>query len=139
MFTPHSQSNNLTCNKNYMTKEIILILDDVRPESMNPYWVGSVRREDRASYAIYARLLVRSQIDPQDIEMFEKPVKITFTGYFDKNPLDATNMMTKPFEDGLIGWLIEDDNWRAVSEVSKRSRLDRTSPRLEIHIEEIDT
>jgi len=122
-----------------MTREVTLILDNVRLESMNPYWTGKVKWRDRADFANFARLLVRDQIDPQTVEMFTKPVKITFTVFHEYQPLDPSNIVVKPFEDGLIGWLIEDDSWLHVDEVSKRSRLDKESPRLEIHIKEIDS
>lgn len=118
-----------------MKQSVTLILEGERPISWNDFYSGkhwSVRKAE----ADRVHWLVRSAIDP-DSAAFQQPVAITVTGYFDKRPLDASNIAAKLYEDALKGWLIADDSWRHVYSVTTQTALDRTRPRVEIQIEEV--
>jgi len=81
------------------------------------------------------KLAVRAALDP-DWPMFSEPVAITVTVYFKnaRNQLDASNISAKLYEDGLIGWLIEDDKPAFVRSMMTVSLIDRDRPRVEIEV-----
>lgn len=122
---------------------VTLILDGEQPISWNKMYAGA-HWSKRKGEADRVHLTVRAAFDPQlllDPEwvIFDKPVAITVTAYF-KNKrvqLDASNVPAKLYEDGLIGWLIEDDNPKYVRSMTTVSLLDRQNPRVEIEIKEI--
>ncbi len=113
-----------------------IVLKDERPLSLNKFWAG-VHWSKRKEYADRVHLLVRAAIDPKEISIFTEPVNITITAYFDKRPLDCSNVLGKPYEDALIGWVIENDSPKYVSSFTTKSRIDKENPRLEILIEPI--
>jgi hypothetical protein len=118
----------------YLPLPVRLVIPNVRPQSWNDYWSQKVTSARRAELAAEAKLHVRSIIDPQIVQMWPCPVKLIWTVYFDKQPLDASNICLKPFEDGLIGWIIKDDSPEWVTEVTVRSRVDKEEPRIELQI-----
>lgn len=108
----------------------------MRPHSWNKYWAGE-HYSKRAEGAHYIKMMTRSFLDPDKIEMFENPVHITWTAYLEKHPIDASNICIKPFEDALIGWLIENDSPKYVPGMTVYSRIDKENPRIEVLIEEV--
>jgi hypothetical protein len=64
-------------------------------------------------------------------------VDIEVIGYFDKRPLDSSNIAVKLYEDALKGWLIEDDSLDYVRKVGGESRVDKENPRVEIVLTEV--
>ena len=91
-------------------KYIIITLLDEQPISWNKMYSG-LHWAKRRQEANRVHLTVRAALNP-DWLMFDKPVAITIRSYFkDKRvQLDASNIAAKLYEDGLIGWLIEDDS-----------------------------
>lgn len=78
----------------------------------------------------------RLQTTTLDPNPFTTAVDITITAYFKSRPLDADNIASKFYIDGLKGWLIKDDSPEYVASVTTRSRVDAKNPRVEIAIEE---
>lgn len=114
-----------------------LTLEGEQPMGLNrllarEHW--TIRNEEVAR----VKLAIRAALDP-DWPMFDTPVAITVRAYF-KNKgvqLDASNVPAKLYEDGLIGWLIEDDSPQHVRSMTTASLLDRQNPRVEIEIKEV--
>lgn len=100
--------------------------------SWNKFYSG-MHWSKRKAEADRVHLLVRSAIDP-NWPMFEAPVEIRITAYFDSRPTDASNICGKIFEDGLVGWLIKDDSPEYVKSFTTASRIDPDNPRVEIEI-----
>lgn len=118
-------------------RQITLTLDGEQPISWNKMYSGqhwTLRNEEAAR----VHLAVRAALDP-NWPMFDKPVVITVRIYF-KNKrvqLDASNVPAKIYEDGLTGWLIEDDSPKFVRSMTTVSLIDRDNPRVEIQITEV--
>lgn len=113
-----------------------LVLENERPLSWNELYAGkhwAIRQEK----ARRAHALVRAALDPED-PPFERPVKITMTAYYAHNPIDASNICSKIYEDGLKGWMIVDDSPEFVYSMTTISRIDKARPRLEIEVEAIE-
>ena len=111
---------------------ITLVLPGEVPMSWNRIYAGghwSIRRDE----AERVHMLVRSVIDP-DQPPFETQVDIEMHVYFENRRLqqDASNIAAKFYEDGLIGWVIENDSPRYVRSVKTMSLIDRKLPRVEI-------
>ena len=70
-------------------------------------------------------------------QMFDVLVDITITAYFDKRPLDASNICAKLYEDAIKGWLIVDDSPKYVRSVRTVSEIDKQRPRVEIEVAEV--
>lgn len=117
---------------------VILTLIDEKPMSWNKMYSG-MHWADRLAEAERVHLAVRVAVDPND-QKFDKPVAITVRAYFKdkRSQLDASNITAKLYEDGLIGWLIEDDNPQHVQSMTTISLIDRENPRVEIEIKEVD-
>lgn len=119
-------------------RTITLMLLGEQPMSWNKMYSG-LHWSKRQSEAERVHLAVRGALDP-DEPIFDKPVAITVRAYF-KNKrvqLDCSNIAAKLYEDGLIGWLIEDDRPQYVEAITTVSLLDRNNPRVEIEIKEVD-
>lgn len=69
-------------------------------------------------YALYDTLSHNVDDWPQ----FDEPVVITMTAYFKNRPQDASNLTLKLYEDGILDYLIVDDNPRWVDEIRLKSR-----------------
>ena len=91
------------------------------------HWSKRSAEKDRV------QMLVRAELDP-NMPMFTSPVEIHVRAYFKGNPQDASNVALKPYEDALIGWLIEDDSPQYVMAVRVESRKDNKRPRVEIEV-----
>jgi len=118
-------------------RQVTLILEDEQPMSWNKIYAG-LHWSERKEEAARVHLAVRAALDP-DLPIFDKPVAITVTAYF-KNKrfqLDASNIPAKIYEDGLIGWLIDDDSPQYVQSVTTVSLIDQNNPRVLIEIKEI--
>lgn len=118
-------------------REITLTLEGEQPISWNKMYAG-LHWAKRKAEADRVHLAVRVALDP-DWPMFVKPVVITVRVYF-KNKriqLDASNIAAKLYEDGLIGWIIQDDSPQYVRSMTTVSLLDRKNPRVEIEITEV--
>jgi hypothetical protein len=117
-------------------RQITLTLEGEQPISWNKmysgwHWAKRKAEVDRV------HLAVRAALDP-DWPMFDRPVAITVRAHF-KNKrvqLDASNIAGKLYEDGLIGWLVQDDKPQYVRSMTTISLLDRENPRVEIEIKE---
>ena len=122
-----------------MNEQVTLVLPDETPISWNKMYSG-MHWAKRKAEVDRVHLTIRAAIDPC-WPMFTKPVNITIVVYF-KNKrvrLDASNIAAKLYEDGLIGWLIKDDNPDYVRSMTTVSLLDRANPRLEILISPIES
>jgi hypothetical protein len=118
-------------------RTITLTLEGEQPMGLNKllcrlHWTA---RDEEVARAILA---VRVALDP-DEPIFDTPVVITVRTYFKNRSvqLDCSNIPAKLYEDGLIGWLIEDDNPKYVRSMTTVSLLDRENPRVEIEIMEV--
>ena len=120
--------------RNKTMRTVLLVLPNERPVSWNDFYSGqhwSVRKAEKDR----VQMVVRSVLDPDTI-VFDRPVEITVSAYFDKRPMDSSNIAAKLYEDAIKGWIIQDDDWRHVRSVTTRSHMDRKNPRVEILIEE---
>ncbi len=111
---------------------MLITLEGERPLSWNKYWSG-MHWAKRKAEADRVHWLVRSQLSP-DCQPASQPVRLSFTVYFRGNQQDASNICIKPYEDALIGWIINDDSPAYVSSVTIASRKDNNRPRMEIEI-----
>jgi Holliday junction resolvase RusA-like endonuclease len=119
-------------------RTVTLTLPNEQPISWNKMYAG-LHWSKRQTEARRVHLEVRVALDP-DEALFDKPVAITVWAYF-KNKrvqLDCSNIAAKLYEDGLIGWLIEDDSPQYVRSMTTISLIDRENPRVEIEIKEVD-
>jgi hypothetical protein len=115
---------------------ITITIPNEKPMSWNKFYAGkhwSVRKAE----ADRVHQLVRAYLDP-DWSMFDGPVEIEFRVYFSNRrlQLDWSNIPAKLYEDGLIGWLLKDDNPKYVIGGRVLSLIDRKNPRVEIKIME---
>jgi len=116
-----------------------IVLEGERSPSVNeyystPHWAKRNGIAKRVHETVQRRLREMG-IGPG--ETCNNKVNITVIGYFDKRPLDASNVSIKLYEDALKGWLIEDDSPRYVESVTAISKVDRTNPRVEIILTEV--
>jgi len=118
-------------------RQITLILEGEQPISWNKMYSGLHWTKQQAEVT-RVHLEVRAALDPDEL-MFDQPVAITVRAYFKNRrvQLDCSNIPAKLYEDGLIGWLIQDDSPRYVRSMTTISLLDRDNPRIEIEIKEI--
>ena len=118
-------------------REVKLVLQDEQPMSWNKIYAGK-HWTHRQQEADRVHQLVRSAIDP-DKPMFDCIVDIEMYVYFKNRRVqqDASNIAAKFYEDGLIGWIIEDDSPQYVRSVKTVSLLDRANPRVEIIVRAI--
>jgi hypothetical protein len=112
----------------------IIVLPGERPQSWNRFnsgvhWTKRKREVDRVHMVVRAALT-------GDETPYTYPVDIQFVAYFDKRPLDASNLYLKPYEDALKGWLIVDDSPKYVRSVQSISLVDKDNPRMEIVIQD---
>lgn len=109
-----------------------IVIPNERPTSLNKYYSGRhwTKRSKEAKAVHWA---VRAAI-PRHAPLFSEPVAITVRAFFNKQPLDADNIVAKLYVDGLCGILIEDDSPKHVRSVTTESRVDRQNPRVEIEI-----
>lgn len=119
-----------------MLKPLTVTLHGERPMSWNVYYSGK-HWSKRKAEAERVHMLVRSEIDPT-WPIFDCPVEIEVRAYFKNRPQDASNICAKFYEDGLIGWLIEDDSPEFVRAVKTVSLIDKDNPRIEIEIKPDD-
>lgn len=111
---------------------IKIILDGERPLSWNKYWSG-MHWSKRSAEKDRVKTLVRHHLG-DDVQMFAQPVEIRVRAFFKGNVQDCSNVCIKPYEDALIGWLIEDDSPQYVTAVHVESRKDNKRPRVEIEV-----
>jgi hypothetical protein len=116
---------------------ITIVLEGEKPISWNKMYSG-LHWSDRKAEVDRVHLAVRAALDP-DWPMFSGPVAIIVTAYFKNRriQLDCSNIAAKLYEDGLIGWLIEDDGPKYVQSMTTISLVDRIRPRVEIEVREI--
>lgn len=112
--------------------DTLIILDGERPISWNAFYAGAHWHQRKAE-ADRVHWLVRGHLDP-DGPTYDSPVVITVTAYFDKSPMDASNICAKLYEDALKGFVLVDDSPDYVDSVITRSRTDKQRPRVEILI-----
>lgn len=111
-----------------------IILEREKPISWNTFYMGkhwSFRNQEaRRVHSLVHYLTLKSK-------RFTRPVNILITVYGDKKLLDADNIPSKLYIDGLKSNVILDDTPKWVDTVSTRSRADKTRPRVTIDIEEL--
>lgn len=112
-----------------------IVIPDHRPVSLNKYYAG-MHWSKRKAIADEAHMLVRAALPP-DVEPYTEPVHITVTAYFKNRPLDASNVLAKVYEDGLIGRVLIDDSTQYVRSVRTVSLVDRAAPRVVIDVEPV--
>lgn len=113
-----------------MTKTITL--HGERPLSCNAYYAG-MHWAKRKAEADRVHRLVRAALTGYETP-YSQPVDIEVIAYFDKRPLDASNVFAKVYEDAIKGWLIVDDSPKYVRSVKTVSLIDKFNPRVEIVI-----
>lgn len=113
-----------------------IILEGERPVSWNKHWSG-MHWSQRSAEKERVKWLVRAALDP-NAQMITKPVHLTFTAYFKGKMQDCSNLCEKPYEDALIGRIIQDDSPRYVRGVTVLSRKDNKRPRVEIELIEVN-
>lgn len=120
-------------------RTMTIIIPDEKPVSWNKYYSGD-HWSKRNNEAKRVHWLVRAHLDPES-PIFNTLVDIEVVVYFENNKvrLDASNITAKFYEDGLIGYLIENDSWRQVRSMKTVTLLDRVDPRVEIIITEATT
>lgn len=130
----------VTCSQCLAAREqrtITLTLEGEQPMGLNKLLARNhwTLRDEEVGRVILA---VRVALDP-DEALFDKPVAITVRAYFKNRrvQLDCSNIPGKLYEDGLIGWLIEDDKPEFVRSMTTVSLIDRQNPRVEIEITEV--
>jgi Holliday junction resolvase RusA-like endonuclease len=109
-----------------------LTIPNHRPISWNRLYTQR-HWSKRKALADEAHLLTLAAI-PGDVAPYNVPVDITVTAY-NRKPLDADNIASKLYIDGLKGRLIEDDSPAYVHNVTTRSF--KGDPRVEIEINEL--
>ena len=112
------------------TRTLVLLRE--RPESWQTlyrcaHWSERKRLADRAHAS------VRAEIDPE-IPPFSGMVDIEVTVYFDKQPQDADNILSKLYIDGLQGWWLGSDDPGWVRSVKTVTNVDKSNPRMEIKL-----
>lgn len=84
-----------------------IVIED-RPPSWNEYWSG-MHWARRVKEKNRIRMEVLAALGTTDLTPFARPVLLTFTVY-QKGPWkDWDNVCVKPYQDALIGLLLEDD------------------------------
>lgn len=119
--------------------QLTIVLPGERSPSVNeiyssPHWSKRNAIAKRVHETVHNRLREMG-IGPG--ETCNNRVAITVIGYFDKRPLDSSNISIKIYEDSLKGWLIEDDSPKFVESVTAISRVDKLNPRVEIILTEV--
>lgn len=101
-------------------------LPDEQPVSWNTlmrmHWAKQQEENRRVQWTVFEALAAKLGPNRGDWPVFDRPVCITMTAYFEGRPLDASNLTLKLFEDGLVGTVLSDDNPRFVAEVRLQSR-----------------
>lgn len=123
--------------KSLPPSRVLIVLEGERPWSMNQYYSGKHWAKRNAETS-RVHQVVREQIDPETVRMFNGRVDINMTAYFKGNTQDSGNVCTKAYVDALIGWMIEDDNIQHVRRVTTESRKDNARPRVEIEVVAVD-
>lgn len=113
----------------------VIELPDERPISWNKLYAG-VHWRKRKAEADRVHMVVRSALDPESTP-YTVPVSIAVEARFAHHPLDCCNVPAKLYIDGLLGWLIEDDDPRYVSSVTTTSLVDKESPGVRIIVSPI--
>lgn len=118
-------------------RSVTIVIPNERPISWNKMYAGA-HWTKRADEALRVHLVVRAYLDP-NWPMFDGLVRIKICVYFKNRrvQLDADNICSKMYIDGLTGWLIRDDDAKHVGSVETVTRLDRKTPRVEIKITEV--
>lgn len=112
-----------------------LIIRD-RPWTWNQHWGGvhwSKRSREKSRVKALVFSAVRDQLG-ENVEPYQETVEVTFTFYNGGRAIDWDNLCIKPYQDALVGLLIEDDNPKFVRGGHILLRNDKEDPRLEIEI-----
>ena len=113
-------------------RRALIVLNGERPVSWNKYWSG-MHWSKRSAEKDRVKMLVRAELDP-NCQMFAQPVEVRVRAFFKGKLQDCSNICIKPYEDAIIGWLIEDDSPEYVTAVRVESHKDNKRPRVEIEI-----
>jgi Holliday junction resolvase RusA-like endonuclease len=119
--------------------QLTIVLSGERSPSVNEYY-STPHWAKRNKIAQTVHQTVQNRLREMGIgpgETCNNRVSITVIGYFDKRPLDASNISLKLYEDALKGWLIEDDSPKYVEAVTAVSKVDKANPRVEIILTEV--
>ena len=112
-----------------------IVLQGERPISWNEFYAG-VHWSKRKEEADRVHMLVKCVLINAREVIITDMVDIHVTAYFKNRPQDPDNICVKPYIDGLIGNVIEDDTREFVRIVSSQSEIDKDNPRVEIEIVE---
>lgn len=113
-----------------------LVLEGERAFSWNTMYSG-IHWTKRKAEVDRVKLVVRAALTGDETP-FERSVDIYTTAYYDEQPADSDNVWDKPYIDALKGWLLKDDNRRWVRWAASRADVDKTRPRVEIQITEVE-
>ena len=112
---------------------MIITIPDEQPISWNKLYSGkfwAFRRDE----ALRVHQLVRAYIDPEVIPP-TPPVSIKITSFRkSKRRFDPDNLCAKFYIDGLVPWVIPDDDYLNVSSVTTAIKIDKHNPRLVIEV-----
>ena len=114
--------------------KITLLNEKVR--SWNDFYAGK-HWSLRSAEATRIHYVVRHELNKMKAQMLNSPVDITVTGYYKGRAIDADNLCSKFYIDGLKGLVIPDDSPKYVNSVKTMSKQDKINPRVEIEVEEI--
>jgi hypothetical protein len=122
-------------------KGFVLILENERPISNNKFyegmhWAERKAEADRVHARVQAACASWKAKMGRPLPRFEHGARVIITAYFEKSPLDSSNIAGKLYEDGLMrAGILPNDDWQHVTELCLRSRIDRERPRVEIIVE----
>jgi hypothetical protein len=125
----------------YSLKGFVLILENERPISNNKFyegmhWAERKAEADRVHARVQAACASWKAKMGRPLPRFEHGARVIITAYFEKRPLDSSNIAGKLYEDGLVrAGILPNDDWKHVTELCTRSRLDKERPRVEIIVE----
>lgn len=115
-------------------RPVKIVLPGERPPSWNDSYAGQ-HWTKRQTVIQRVRMAVRAAIDPETVDPFTVPVRVTVTVFFASKPQDADNIPAKLYIDALKGWLLADDDRRYVRSVTTVTEVDASRPRVVIEIE----
>jgi Holliday junction resolvase RusA-like endonuclease len=113
-----------------------IVLPGERASSLQKFYAGqhwTLRVEEVNRVRLAVRLALAGDEEPYTV-----PVDVHITGYFAHHPLDSDNIAKKLYIDALKGWLIQDDDMGWVRWAASRSCIDKTNPRVEITLTEVN-
>ena len=112
---------------------MIITLEGEKCPSWNTFYSGKhwTKRKEEVDRV---HMLVRSQIDP-DLKQIGVPVNIRVTAFYaDKRKRDSDNIAAKLYIDGLKPFVIPEDDYHHVHDVTTRAKHDPSGDKVVIEV-----